>query len=60
LNDYCRGALECLAWVQNLMGEFDPGRPETWRKVRDEVDSAKEDILSGVAVDFRTRLRLGR
>jgi hypothetical protein len=52
--------LECLAWVQNLMGEFDPGRPETWRKVRDEVDSAKEDILSGVAVDFRTRLRLGR
>jgi hypothetical protein len=42
------------------MGEFDPSRPETWRRVRDEVDSAKEDILSGVAVDFRTRLRLGR
>jgi hypothetical protein len=52
--------LECLAWVQNLMGEFDLSNPETWRRVRDEVDSAKEDILSGVAVDFRTRLRLGR
>jgi hypothetical protein len=52
--------LECLAWVQDLFRGIDPTRPDEVRKVRYEVESAKEDILSGVAVDFRTRLRLGR
>jgi len=57
LNDYGRGALEALAWVQSLMEEM--RKDKDWEKLRRDVDDAKEDLLRGIAIDFRFRIERG-
>ena len=51
MNDYVRGALEALVWVEALLGRVDPDQ------VKQEVAGARGDLLAGMAVDFRDRLR---
>jgi hypothetical protein len=51
LNDYARGALEALAWVESLLTR---GDLETLRR---EVVGPRSEILVGASVDFRNRLR---
>jgi hypothetical protein len=51
MNDYTRGALEALAWVESLLGRVDPDQ------LKREVAGARGDLLAGLAVDFRDRLR---
>lgn len=58
MNDLARGALEALAWVLSLAEKVDLSNPRSWNKFLGEVESAKEDILQGAAVDFRLRLRI--
>lgn len=57
MNDYGRGALEALAWVQSLMEEM--RKDKDWEKLRRDVDDVKEDLLRGIAVDFRFRIERG-
>lgn len=56
MNDYTRGALEALAWAQSLIERL-LCDPDGMKKLQKEIQAAKEDILSGVGVDFRYRLR---
>jgi hypothetical protein len=52
LNDYARGALEAMAWFLGMLeDDAELGR------VRREVEAARDDLLAGVTVDFRGRLR---
>ena len=51
MNDYARGALEALVWVESLLGRVDPDQ------LKREVVGARGDLLAGLAVDFRDRLR---
>jgi len=51
VNDYARGALEALAWVESLVAR---GDLETAKR---EVAVARGEILAGAAIDFRDRLR---
>jgi len=57
LNDYCRGALEALAWVQVILENVDPMNGKSWAGFINELQAVKEEILSGIAVDFRSRVR---
>jgi len=50
LNEYCRGALEALSWVKLLLAS-------SRKDFEKMVDRAKEDILSGCALDFPERLK---
>jgi hypothetical protein len=56
MNDYCKGALEALAWVELLINRLSES-PKGLEKLKAEVESAKQDILNGVGIDFRHRLR---
>jgi len=52
MNDFARGALEALAWVLNMLEDMeDPNR------IRRQVEGARDDLLRGVSVDFRQRLK---
>ena len=51
MNDYARGALEALVWVESLLNKLDPDL------VRVEVAGARGELIAGMAVDFRDRLR---
>lgn len=53
LNDQAVGAIEALAWVLSLLD----GHPSIER-IRNEVASARDDLLQGVSVDFRERIRI--
>jgi len=58
MNDYARGALEALAYVESLMTQLDRSNPdEKWNQLQSEVIGARSEILRGVVVDFRDRLR---
>ena len=57
MNEYCRGAVEALAWVQFLLAELEKDE-ERWEKFRKEMNEARDELMSGVAVDFREKLRL--
>lgn len=63
MNDYAKGALEALAWMDSLLSKAepkdvnDPQAAEAWDLVRREVLGARNELLQGVAVDFRDRLR---
>jgi hypothetical protein len=51
VNERCAGAIEALAWVLYLTGQTgDVGR------VRRAVETVRDELLQGVAVDFRNRL----
>lgn len=52
MNGYCRGALEALSWVKRLLRE-----EGDMVRDRDEVEEVVDQILSGVAVDFKRRIR---
>lgn len=56
MNDYCRGAFETLAWIDNLIEDL-KDNPKGWRLLTEEVNAAIVDIKRGVGVDFRHRLR---
>ena len=58
MNDYARGALEALAWVRSITTGIE-GKKERWEILKKEVESAQNDIMSGIAIDFRQRLSLG-
>ena len=58
LNDYSKGALEALAWVQQLVKKLKRD-PDGWARLEGEMEAAKNDMLNGIGVDFRDRLRLG-
>jgi len=52
VNDYARGALEALAWILAMLDDGgDVGR------IRRKVEGARDDLLRGISVDFRQRLR---
>jgi hypothetical protein len=52
MNDRAAGAIEALAWILNLL-ERNPA-PE---RLRSQVEAARDDLLQGVSVDFRERIR---
>jgi len=56
LNDYVRGAFEALSWTKEVLvaSKKDPAQVD---RVLKEIEGAIEDIRSGIAVDFRNRLR---
>ena len=47
-----------MAWVQQLVKELKRD-PEGWARLEGEMEAAKNEMLSGIGVDFRDRLRLG-
>lgn len=49
MNDRCAGAIEALAWVLEVL----PGDLE----VKREIEAARDDLLHGVAVDFRRHVK---
>ena len=53
MKDYTQGALEALAWVQKMLND---GLPI--EQIKREIRKAKEDILAGVAVDFKRKLNV--
>jgi len=58
LNDYAKGAVETLAWVQSLTSSLEK-KQDRWERLKKEVDKAQNDLMSGIAIDFRKRLSLG-
>jgi len=48
LNEFTRGALEATAYYLNL----------ELKEMRKEMERIRDDILSGVAIDFRRRLQM--
>ena len=56
MNDYTRGAFECLSWLEARMSDLERDG-ERWERLRKEVIDAIYDIRRGVGVDFRERLR---
>jgi hypothetical protein len=53
LNDRAAGAIEALAWVRTLLEGAD-----NVAKIRREVETVRDELLHGVAVDFRERLKI--
>jgi len=56
MNDYARGAFECLSWFEARMADLE-GDEDRWERLEGEVGDAICDIRRGVGVDFRERLR---
>jgi hypothetical protein len=56
MNDYTKGAFECLSWLEAKMEDLDRDSSK-WESLRREVGDAINDIRRGVGVDFRERLR---
>jgi hypothetical protein len=52
MNDYARGALEALAWVLGMIENGDASA-----RLRRQLEGARDDLLRGVTLDFRQRLR---
>jgi hypothetical protein len=56
MNEYTRGAFECLSWLEEVINVLRE-RGETLEDFTTEIDSAIRDIRRGVGVDFREHLR---
>ncbi|RLI09709.1 hypothetical protein DRO42_03570 [Candidatus Bathyarchaeota archaeon] len=56
MNEYARGAFECLSWFEARMADLERD-VDRWERLRREVSDAISDIRRGVGVDFRERLR---
>lgn len=56
MNDYARGAFECLSWIEVVMKELEENS-KRWEVLKREVSEAITDIRWGAGVDFRERLR---
>ena len=52
MNDYAHGALEALAWTLGLLEQT-----EEISRIRRQVEGARDDLLAGVTVNFRQRLK---
>ncbi|MEM4206959.1 MAG: hypothetical protein QXQ43_06775 [Nitrososphaerota archaeon] len=52
MNDYCKGALEALFWVNTILSK----NPDD---VKREINEAISDLYNGIALDFRERIRRG-
>jgi hypothetical protein len=52
VNDYAHGALEALAWALNLLEVT-----EDLGRIRRQLEGARDDLLAGVSVNFRQRLK---
>ena len=52
MNDYVHGALEALAWTLGLLEET-----EDLGRIRRQLEGARDDLLSGVSLNFRQRLK---
>jgi len=57
MHDYVRGAFEALSWVRLLLQELRDNPVCAVEETLKEIDEALEDIKTGVAGDFRWRLR---
>ena len=53
MRDYAKGALEALQWALLKIEEL-----RDLEKVRREIEAARDELLNGVAIDFRDRIRL--
>ena len=56
MNEYARGAFECLSWLEAKMIDYEMSQ-NRWNALKKEVSEAIYDIRRGVGVDFRERLR---
>ncbi len=56
MNEYTRGAFECLSWLEDRIAKLESER-NCWQTLKTEIDEAIRDIRRGVGVDFRERLR---
>ena len=56
MNDYTRGAFECLSWLEERISRLE-SEGDPWQTLKREIDEAITDIRRGVGVDFRERLR---
>ena len=56
MNEYARGAFECLSWFEARMADLERN-VDRWERLRREVSDAISDIRRGVGVDFREWLR---
>ncbi|MEM2263468.1 MAG: hypothetical protein QW160_04520 [Candidatus Bathyarchaeia archaeon] len=57
LHDYVKGAFEALSWVRLLLLDLQHKPEEAVKEALKEIDAALDDIKTGVACDFRWRLR---
>jgi hypothetical protein len=56
MNEYMRGAFECLSWLEDRISRLESER-DPWKTLKREIGEAIRDIRRGVGVDFRERLR---
>ncbi|MGD2200500.1 MAG: hypothetical protein PVJ38_02570 [Candidatus Bathyarchaeota archaeon] len=56
MNEYTKGALECLSWIEGVIKRLEPQGGD-WETLLREIDEAVHDIRQGIGVDFRERLR---
>lgn len=52
MNERCAGAIEALAWFRHLLDSH-----SDLHRIRRELAAAEDELLNGVAVDFRERIR---
>lgn len=52
MNDYAMGALEALCWAVQILDEAKDAK-----QARRAIEDARDDLISGIATDFRDRLR---
>jgi hypothetical protein len=57
MHDYVKGAFEALSWVRLLLLDLQTKPEQAIRETLKEIDAALDDIKTGVAGDFRWRLR---
>jgi len=57
MHDYVKGAFEALSWVRLLLLDLQHKPDEAVKEALKEIDAALDDIKTGVACDFRWRLR---
>jgi len=51
MNDYAKGAFECLNWLEAILADLE-GRKDSWGLLKREVSDAIHDIRREVGVDF--------
>ncbi len=62
MNDYCLGAMEALAWVEDRIDNMlsltvDAKSKSMLKHLQQSVKDVEADMRKGVAVDFRGRIR---
>ena len=62
VNDYCRGAMEALAWMEDQIEDLsrmtqDAKCKSVLEHLQQTVKDVEADIKKGIAVDFEGRIR---